>query len=58
MLYMFEVDLLVAIMIFALAGSVLLTVMALTWAKDYVRTHLTRHTVAGESLTEPIRQSC
>jgi hypothetical protein len=58
---MFEVYLLVAIAVFTLAGTVLMTLIALTWAKEYIRTRLmARHTVAaaaGGRLTAPLRQS-
>ena len=62
MLYMLQVDLLVATAIFALAGAALLAVIAVSYLKNYVSTRFAmRHTVeataADGHLIEPLRQS-
>ena len=47
MLYWFQVYLLVAITIFALAGGVLLSLMLGTILKGYIRTQLSIRQIAG-----------
>jgi hypothetical protein len=57
MIYMFKIFLVVAVPVFGLAGTVLLTVVAWTAAKNYARALLAMRRIAGAASPERLRIS-